>query len=140
MEQRDYLMREIERMSQILAKLIGKVIGLNPVNYEVEIKKINNVLSSEFGFELEELEGIDSSKFTEIIKNIDKSNIELLLKLLSEIIDKIIELEKDNKYNINDLCKKAILIIDQIDNKTKTFSMERMKVKTRLKGLIKVEN
>ena len=93
MEQRDYLMKEIEHLSQILAKLIGKVIGLSSVNFEVEIKEINDALVSEFNFGLDNMANIDTSKFKEIITVVDKSNFELLLKLLYELIDKLIELK-----------------------------------------------
>ncbi|MCK5847537.1 MAG: hypothetical protein KAG84_08860 [Bacteroidales bacterium] len=136
MEQRDFLMKEIEQLSQILAKLIGKVVGLSSVNFEVEIKEVNDALVSQFHFGLENNKDIDHSKFIEKIKSVDKSNIELLLKLLSEIVNKTLELEKVSNSNIKDLCTKGILIIDHIDTITKTFSIDRMKMKTQFEELI----
>ena len=134
MEQRDFLMKEIENLTQILSKLVSKVSGLKAVDFEVIIKEINNDLASNFDFTLENIINSDKSIILEKIENRDIVNIELLTNLLSGIIDKIKELKKESDYNIDELSKKAIILIEYIDAETKTFSMDRIDLKKRLQG------
>jgi len=134
MEQRDFLMKEIENLTQILSKLVSKVSGLKAVDFEVIIKEINNDLASNFDFTLENIISSDKSIILEKIENRDIVNIELLTNLLSGIIDKIKELKKESDYNIDELSKKAIILIEYIDAETKTFSMDRMDLKKKLQG------
>ena len=132
MERRDFLMKEIENLTHILSKLVSKVSGLKAVDFEVIIKEINDDLSSNFEFTLDELISSDKSIILEKIEKRDIINVELLPNLLSGIIDKIKELKRENDYNIDELSKKAIIIIEYIDAETKTFSMSRMDLKKKL--------
>ncbi len=134
MERRDFLMKEIENLTHILSKLVSKVSGLKAVDFEVIIKEINDDLSSNFEFTLDELISSDKSIILEKIEKRDIINVELLPNLLSGIIDKIKELKRENDYNIDELSKKAIIIIEYIDAETKTFSMSRMDLKKKLQG------
>ena len=136
MEQRDFLMKEIENLTQILSKLVSKVSGLKAVDFEVIIKEINDDLASKFDFTLENIISSDKSIILEKIENRDILNVELLTNLLSGIIDKIKELKKESDYNIDELSKKAIILIEYIDAKTKTFSMDRMDLKKKLQTKI----
>jgi len=132
MEQRDFLMREIERLSQILSKLISKVSGLKAVDFQVIIKEVNDILYSEFDLNLDNIIAIDKPNLLAKIKDTDRVNIELLTSLLAKIIEKIQDLEKQSDYDIAELSKKAIVLIEYIDHETKTFSMERMNLKKKL--------
>jgi len=125
-------MKEIENLTHILSKLVSKVSGLKAVDFEVIIKEINDDLSSNFEFTLDELISSDKSIILEKIEKRDIINVELLPNLLSGIIDKIKELKRENDYNIDELSKKAIIIIEYIDAETKTFSMSRMDLKKKL--------
>ena len=132
MEQRDFLMREIERLSQILSKLISKVSGLKAVDFQVIIKEVNDTLYTEFDLNLDNIIAIDKPNLLAKIKDIDRVNLELLTSLLAQIIEKIQELEMHADYDIAELSKKAIVLIEYIDKETKTFSIERMNLKKKL--------
>ena len=132
MEQRDFLMREIERLSQILSKLISKVSGLKAVDFQVIIKEVNDTLYTEFDLNLDSIIAIDKPNLLAKIKDTDRVNLELLTSLLAQIIEKIQDLEKQSDYDIAELSKKAIVLIEYIDEHTKTFSMERMNLKKKL--------
>ena len=136
MEQRDFLMREIERLSQILSKLTLKVSGLKAVDFKVIIKEVDDTLFTEFDLSLDNIITIDKPNLLEKIKNSDKVNIDLLILLLSEIIEKINNLEKRSNYDIVALSNKAIILIDYLDKETKTFSIERMNLKKKLLAVV----
>jgi len=125
-------MREIERLSQILSKLISKVSGLKAVDFQVIIKEVNDSLYTEFDLNLDSIIAIDKPNLLAKIKETDKVNLELLTSLLAKIIEKIQDLEKQSDYDIAELSKKAIVLIEYIDHETKTFSIERMNLKKKL--------
>jgi len=136
MEQKDFLMREIEKLLQLLKSLISKVSGLNSVNFEIGIKQVNDNLITQFDLSLDKLISIKKLELIKIIKNVDKVNIELLIELLSEIIYKIEKLERNSEYDINELGMKVIILIDYLDSETKTLSIERMIIKMKLQNWI----
>ena len=132
MEQKDYLLREIEKLTQLLIVLTNKVSGLNSVNFEIGIKQINAELITQFDLSLDILKSIDKAELIERIKNIDKANIELFVELLSKIIEKISELKKEKEYSTNELASKGVMLIEFLDKTTEIFSIERMNLKTKL--------
>ena len=136
MEQKDYLMREIEKLAQFLMGMIRRINGLNVDNFEVEMNKINEDLVAQFDLTLNGFIRIDKSELIEKLKNIDTNNLELLTKLLSEIIYKIDKLEKRNSYDIYQLAKKVIVLIEYLNTETQIFSMERMQLKSKLQKRI----
>lgn len=132
MHQRDVLMREIEKITELLVHLISKVSGLNSTNFEVEMKQMDVALYSQFDFTLETLMDLDKQELIEKIKDVDKGHIELLTELLSSIVLKISELKKDKIYKTDQLADNAIVLIDFLDRETKTFSLDRMNLKAKL--------
>ncbi len=132
MEQRDYLLREIEKLNHLLLALTSKVSGLNSVNFEMGTKQINEDLIAQFGLTLNDFINVNETDFIERIKNIEKTNIELLVKLLSKIIEKINELKKEKEYSTCELASKGIMLIEFLDIETETFSIERMNLKMKL--------
>jgi hypothetical protein len=86
MEQKDYILREIQKISILLRYLLGKIL---PVKSFEEIKKINEEINQEFlknlGYDLEALVNISKNKFDEEFgsnKGFNLENIELLADLL----------------------------------------------------------
>ncbi len=136
MEQKDYLMREIEKLAQFLMGMIRRINGLNVDNFEVEMNNIDEDLVAQFDLTLNGFIRIDKSELIEKLKNIDTNNLELLTKLLSEIIYKIDELEKRNTYDTYQLAKKVIVLIEHLNTETQIFSMERMQLKSKLQKRI----
>ena len=135
MEQKDYLMREIEKVTQLLMELIRKVSGLTTTNFEYDIKQIDDILITQFDLSLDDIISFDKSKFKERLNTFDKVNIELFAELLSKIINKINEVGANKEYNAKELIKKTIILIEYIDAESKTFSMKRKSLKDRLQEL-----
>ena len=136
MEQRDFLLREIEKISQLLTYWMSKLTGLNAVNFESGMKQLDIALITQFDLTLDKLTRIDKSELIEKIKDLDKANLELVIKLLSITIDKIDELEKDKAYKIDKLIENTLILIEYLDTETKTLSMERMHQKVKLQKIL----
>ncbi len=132
MERRDYLMREIEKLIALIKKILGIVEGLDFDNFEESIQKIDNDLETQFGFNLAAIINMSKSEYLSEIKKIDELNTELFIDFLSNLSTKINHLQKNNLYKSEELAKKAIVTVDYLDEKTKTFSYKRMELKKKL--------
>lgn len=136
MERRDFLMREIEKLILAIRKLIGLVEELTSDNFEETIGQINHDLIELFGFNLNDISEMNEPEFISKINNIDEANLELFALLLSEISKKTNQFKKEETYNSKELAKKALLLLNEVDEKTKTFSFNRMELKKELQQLI----
>jgi len=136
MERRDYLMSQIEKLILAIKKLIGLVEDLTSDNFEDSIGKINQDLMELLGFNLSDITEMPEQDFILKIKDIDEENSELLAILLTGISTKTNHFEIENGYNSKELAKKTLLLINHIDEKTKTFSFKRMELKKELQQLI----
>jgi hypothetical protein len=122
MEQKDYILREIQKISILLRYLLGKIL---PVKSFEEIKKINEEINQEFlknlGYDLEALVNISKNKFDEEFgsnKGFNLENIELLADLLYNASVK----STDTKQKV---LKKSLELYEYVNETGKTFSFER---------------
>lgn len=132
MEKRDFLLREIEKLTQLLKKLLDAVEAFTSDNVEIEFIKINEDLSDCFSFTFEELIEMKNSKLIDRLKNIDETNLELLATLILETTKKLHSINYNSNINTAKLAKKGIEILNFIDDKSKTFSIKRMNIKNEL--------
>ena len=63
------------------------------------------------------------------LKELHEIHIEKLAELLSEIIKKMNTPEIAKKYNRIELAKKGVLLINSLNDKSKTYSIKRMELK-----------
>jgi len=124
MQQRDFLMRQIEQMSQALAALIRKLLGLKTENTEEETQQsTNELLKDQLNTSIKELLSIPSEEIYEFIvkeKGLDESNLEVFADVLV-LNAKVKSIHADQVK----LYKIALEVYQWIDNKSRTFSMER---------------
>lgn len=123
MQQKDFILREIEKISTLLRYLIGKLIPSSSVeNSKETIELINRELVENSGFNINEILNISINDFDEVFtqsKGYSFENIELFADLLYTI-------GNDSLENKNNYLQKALEIYEYIDKKTKTFSFERL--------------
>jgi hypothetical protein len=55
MEQQDFLMRQIDQLSRVLAKLLADLVGPNKGQVSESIEVTNQTLKTEIGLNIEEL-------------------------------------------------------------------------------------
>lgn len=126
MEQRDYLLRQIQLMTQAIVALIRRLTGLKEdgSTSEEEIQQATNeMLTEQFGMDLSDFLEIPLEEIADIIvntKGIDASNIELFAEVIYLNAKACIQKEKKAQ-----LFMIALEIYNYIDRESGTFSMER---------------
>ena len=128
MEQRDYILREIEKISVMLLAMLGKFKRIkSKKQFEQERALVNQHMEESGGLTIDKLLSFTDEEIISYIdknKGFDPGNIELLADLLNVFAENLPDSESRN------LNKKAVLILEYIDRETKTFSMERsLKIK-----------
>ncbi len=133
MEQKDFILREIEKISTLLMYLIGKFVPAKSIEeQQLTEELINNELKEHYGNDLNYILKLEEKDFeTEFSQNkgFNFENIELLADLLYTIGNDNIEIQLA-------YLQKALVIYEYIDKKSKTFSFERINKINSLKSII----
>ena len=126
MEQRDYLLRQIELMTQALVALIRKLTGLKEDGSasDEEIEQLTDeMLTEQLGMELAEILEIPLTEITDkivSIKGIHLSNIELFAEVVYLNAKACLQTEKKVR-----LLMIALELYEYADRESGTFSIER---------------
>jgi hypothetical protein len=122
MEQKDFILREIEKISVMLQYLIGKFLPSKTIHDQQTTENLINIeLKEKYGNDLDYILNLNQSEFdAEFNKNkgFTFENIELLADLLFTIGNDEINIRQE-------YLEKALQIYTYIDKKSKTFSFER---------------
>ncbi len=133
MQQKDFILREIEKIGTLLRYLIGKLIPSSSVkNSEETIELINRELVENSGFNVDKILNLSINDFDKTFtksKGYSFENIELLADLLYTI-------GNDQSQSKSNYLKKALQLYEYINEKSKTFSFERTNKINNLKSLI----
>ena len=125
-QEKDYILREIQRLTLLLTKLIGKALGLNPNEFEQETQNIESDLKTEFDLTLREISKMEDSVLLERIHKLNEEHLEKLAELICVLLN-----NKQTEYE-NRLAQKGIVILNFLDSKSKTFSFKRIELKNTL--------
>ena len=125
MEQKDYILREIEKISVLILGMLGK-LNRESLPHSEKSELPFDDLKKEFegstGLDLEKI--IDSSdlNFSKMLRKedgFDENNIELLADLLAAI-------ELDNKERENELKRTARNLYEYLNIHSRTYSYQRV--------------
>ena len=133
MEQKDYILREIEKISTLLMYLIGKFIPAKSIEeQQLTEELINKELKERYGNDLDYILSLEETDFEIILtqnKGFNFENLELLADLLFTI-------GNDDFESKTNYLKKALELYEYIDKKSKTFSFERISKIEEIKKLL----
>jgi len=125
MEQRDYLLREIEKIGAIMSAIRQKLFGGKgnlAITLEQQVNDTKGMLLDKMNFDLDnflELNVEDTNEYLKNIEGFSVENIEILAEIISEI-------GFDNKCdNSQKYLEKALQLYELCGFKSKTFSFER---------------
>tara|TARA_R110002074_G_C12311753_1_gene646092 strand:+ start:423 stop:836 length:414 start_codon:yes stop_codon:yes gene_type:complete len=135
-QETDYILREVKRLTTFITNLISNVSTLNSDEIESGIKETDDFIKKEWNLSFKEIISLTEIEFINRLKELPEVHLEKLAELLSEIIKKINTPELKNKYNKNELANKGILLINNINEKSKVYSMKRMEIKNVLQHRI----
>lgn len=131
-EEKDFILREIQRITLLLKRLISNVTGLEGENTAITISEIDQTLKSEFDLSLKEISVLSNEDFLKRIEGLNEIHIEHLTVLIFEVLKN----NKDNattlSFDEQALVRKNILMINLLDEKSKIFSLQRMNMKSSL--------
>jgi len=125
MEQRDYILREIEKIGAILRAIKQKLFGGNinlAIVIEIQTENVKEILLTQANFDLDKFMNLNIKDSNEYITNFNGFNIENI-ELLAECITQIGFNEKcvDSKKYL----EKALQLYDLCNLKSGTYSIER---------------
>jgi hypothetical protein len=122
MQQKDFLLREIEKISTLILSIIGKFVPSKTIEEQQHTEElISNQLKEHYGNDLKSILSVDEKGFeTEFSHNkgFNYENIELLADLLYTLGNDDFEIKTT-------YIKKALELYEFIDRISKTFSFER---------------
>ena len=128
-QSKDYLEREIERLSVLLIGLIEKISGSKSENTQDNLDEVSQALKGELDLSISEISQIESSELLNHLSNLQESHIQQLVELLYQLYVKSEQLDMKKSK----IAEKAILLIDYLNENSNIFSLERMDMKNELK-------
>ena len=134
MEQRDYLLRQIELMTQAFVSLIRRLLGLKELKEEEIEQTTDEVFTKQLDLSLSQVMEINLDEIVDFIiskKGIDLSNVDLLARIL--VINAYVREDAEQKA---DLYKKALELYEWSDKKSHTYSMERFRKMEEIRYLL----
>ena len=132
MEQKDYLLREIEKIGLLLKAILNKLSGYKekmemlPEKYQEDTREL---LSKEMGFYLDKFLMLDEPGAKEYINQFMELNTENL-ELLADILSETGLREKSDIQRV--LFEKSLQLFEYCNLKDKTFSFDR---ENKIRGL-----
>ncbi|CAM3391086.1 hypothetical protein [Zobellia roscoffensis] len=128
-QEKDYLQREIQKLTLFLTKLISKISGSHLDNVEVDLQQTDHEFQHNFGFSLFKLMDLSNPKILDKLKDIDETHLEKITELLFESVRKAKETDKNSGIDIKSFSEKTIFLLDYLDSSTGTYSIDRMNKK-----------
>ena len=127
MEQKDYLLREIEKIGLILSSIRQKFLGKKDnlaINLEKHVNEAKGMLLQEINFDLDKfllLNNEELNIYLSKFEGFNMDNIEHLAEFISQLgfVDKS---ESSKEY-----LEKALQLYELCNLKSKTYSLEREK-------------
>jgi hypothetical protein len=137
MEQRDYILREIEKIGAILSAIGQKMFGGNnnlAITLETQIENAKRMLLNEANFDLDKFLELNIKESNEYICSFNGFNVENI-ELLADYIF---------QTGLNDTCdnskkylEKALQLYDLCNLKSKTYSFDRETNIKEIKNVLK---
>ena len=125
MEQRDYILREIEKISTLVLGMLGKLKAITkPQQFEQQKEALFSEFQNKSGISIDMILAADADKLGTMLskeKGFDSYNIDILSELLFEFSFNVEEEERKT------CILKAIMLLEWVAAQEKTFDLEREK-------------
>ncbi len=131
-QESDYLLREVKKLILFITNLISNLNTSNKDALENAIRETDDSIRKKWGISLKEIASVTGCDFINKFNELQEVPIEKLAELLNVFIKKSAELEVNEHYNRKELAEKGILLINILNDKSKTYSIKRMELKKEL--------
>lgn len=134
-QSKDFLEREIEKLSLLLNSLLSKLGDIKPEEQDKTLREINTSLQEEFGLSVEDFGALDQAAFATKLKCIHHTNLDKIAELYYLMLQNSEESEFRALLHKPETIDNIIFLLDYASQKSATFSYERMNLKTALHKL-----
>ena len=127
MEQKDYILREIERLGQVITAIRQKLLGGNnrlAISVEKEVDDAKGMLLAELDLDFDKLLDLNKEETADYVnsfKGFNAVNIELLAEYMAQVGFNM-QSDKSKIY-----LEKALQLYELTNVKSETYSFEREK-------------
>lgn len=139
-QENDFIKREVQKLAMVLGKLIDKTASANANAFEAVVFETDEKLEENFGLSLKKISAMENSKLIEEVKRFHSEHFEKLIELIYQTIQKSEEFKKDFDFEIKKLSNKLLLMIDFANDKSNSFSVERMNMKRQLEAILRTND
>lgn len=135
MGQEDYLKRQLDQLGQVLAKMLGDLLGLkNKAAIHDGIEQVNQSLKTELGFTSDEFAALSDAEFIRFLedeKGFRNAHLEKLADLFLFLADNTSDSTKQKL-----VYEKSLLLYKHLDKTESTYSLERYAKSERISQLL----
>ena len=136
MEQKDYFLREIEKIGSVLRAILGRIRGKEEnlaITINNQFEQTNEQLLNDAGFDLKHCLTLEEPAFSEYLSGFvgfNAANLELLADMLLQF-----GLDEDLQ-NPKRFLEKALLLYDLSERSDRTYSFDRERKIKEIKNLL----
>jgi hypothetical protein len=139
MEQRDYIMRQIEQLGQVLAQMLARLLGLKQQgSASLRVEELRLIYKNELDIDLEELVKISEDDIIMFLKTKNKY-FEHHLEIIADILHATAENYFNNHQLLNDgknLLRKSVKILEYIQTSERIYSIDRIQKIQKIKNIL----
>ena len=128
-QHKDFIEREIEKLTLLLQSLIEKVSGLSFVITKTDIDEVDKIFKYEFDLNIHQICKMDSKDFIQKFSKLHHKPAEQLTRLLYQLV---IRVKNSQSFDKKLLAEKTIILIDVLNQNSSTFSIESRQMIYRL--------
>lgn len=129
MEKRDYILREIGKISILIRYLIGKILSaITVIDKEEVYQQVDRELKTSLDMDIESILHLPQDQFDNAFKENNGFNLENL-ELLANLFHEMAQVKKEKKKLF---LIKSLELYNYISEKSKAFSFEREAKKKRI--------
>ena len=135
----DYIMRQIQKLTQVLNRILVQVLKLKKSESASEIVNFTNEkLKETLDTNIEELSSIIDSKglaYLKTDKNFDNENLNILADIFYELAESCFEDSNTHQQSLK-MYSQSLLIYEFIETDEKTYSIDRNVKVTKIKDIL----
>jgi len=136
MEQRDFMLNQIEQLGKVLAKILSDFIEFKSEGEVTQgIGITNQRLQSDLGIDIEELTVLNKEELKNYLENrqLTAEHLEVLSEYMKEIGEEEIH---ENKKEAKRKLEKAIELLDIADQISNTISFDRINKRKEIENIL----
>ena len=127
-EEKDYLQREIERITLFLKTLLRRVAGFTDENLTPEYDQLEQELQAQIDFSLRDLSDMDTMDLDQKIAALPLVHIEKLAEIAFELLKKRLV-----AVNPRNFARNILYMLEHVNRESSVFSLQRQYMLAELK-------